>query len=96
MAMLLQFGAQLQTRICDGNWELKVRNPLHTHEANDLIANPHARKLLPEQKAEITRLSRLNVKPQAIEAILPDEHPATLFTRRDIFNIDCNVIVMDV
>ena len=74
-------------RRSDGTWELKVRNPQHTHEANDLIAHPHARKLLPEQKAEIARLSSLNVTPQAIEAILRDEHPTALFTRRDIYNV---------
>jgi hypothetical protein len=85
-----QIGCPFQlygARRSDGTWDLKVRNPQHTHEANDLIAHPHARKFPAETRAEIARLSRLNVKPQAIEAILRDENPSALFTRRDIYNI---------
>ena len=75
------------SRRVDGTWELKVKNPLYTHEANELIAHPQARKLLPEQRAEVARLSGLNVKPQAIEALLRDRNSTALLTRRDIYNM---------
>jgi malonate-semialdehyde dehydrogenase (acetylating)/methylmalonate-semialdehyde dehydrogenase len=41
----------------NGCWQLKVRNPMHTHEPSDLSAHPQARKFADNQRAEIGRLS---------------------------------------
>jgi hypothetical protein len=71
----------------NGSWQLKVRNPLHTHGPSDLSAHPQARKFMDNQRAVIGRLSSMDMRPQAIEAVLRESKLSACFTRRNIYNV---------
>lgn len=71
----------------NGSWQLKVRNPLHTHGPSNLSAHPQARKFMDNQRAEIGRLSSMGVRPQTIEAVLRESTVSACFTRRNIYNV---------
>jgi MULE transposase domain len=70
----------------EGEWKLKVRNPNHTHPANDLISHSRARRFTAQQQSEIGEMSRIGIAPRQIESTLRQRHPEILVTRQDIYN----------
>lgn len=68
-------------------WELKIRNPIHNHPADqDMLTHPSARRLTAEQRRHIKHLNVIGVKPRDIMSFLKLESPNALLLPRDIYN----------
>lgn len=75
-------------RLGCGKWALQIRNPYHSHQAEDnMITHPVARHLITHQLQKVYELSEVGSNPRDIISLIRKEDPDTLVVPRDVYNI---------